>query len=222
MSRRVANLSLGSLDHLSQHSRRCVFWELSPRSAQQAAAYGQTELEKEAWVSRVLLEWGSCGKTITVDGVPAACAIYAPPTVVPRAGMFATAPVSADAVLLTALRVEAGFERGGLGRMLVQSVAKDLTSRGVRALEAFGDSGTDGIEPHTCVLPTGFLRRVGFETVRPHLRWPRLRLELRSAIAWKVDVEAALDRLLGGVAFTTAGAGAVPALSGPLCGAVSP
>jgi len=45
---------------------------------------------------------------------------------------------------------------------------------------------------------------VGFKTVRPHPRWPRLRLELRSAITWKEDVEAALERLLGQVTITTA------------------
>ena len=211
MSRRVANLSLDSLDQLSEHCRECVFWELSPPSAQQAAAYGQTALEKEAWVSSVLLEWGSCGKTITIDGVPAAGAIYAPPNVVPRAGLFPTAPASADAVLLTSLRVEAGFERSGLGRTLLQSVAKDLTNRGVRAIEAFGDSAGVGTQPPTCVLPTGFLLRAGFETVRPHRRWPRLRLELRSGITWKEDVEAALERLLGSVSLTTAGVGVLSA-----------
>lgn len=39
---------------------------------------------------------------------------------------------------------------------------------------------------------------VGFKTVRPHYRHPRMRLELRSAISWKEDVELALDKLLGG------------------------
>ncbi|MGW2630243.1 GNAT family N-acetyltransferase, partial [Streptomyces chattanoogensis] len=40
---------------------------------------------------------------------------------------------------------------------------------------------------------------VGFKTVRPHPRFPRLRLELRATISWKEDVELALDRLLGAV-----------------------
>jgi hypothetical protein len=45
---------------------------------------------------------------------------------------------------------------------------------------------------------------VGFKTVRPHPRWPRLRLELRSASSWKEDVEAALERLLSSVTVSTA------------------
>jgi GNAT superfamily N-acetyltransferase len=111
--------------------------------------------------------------------------------------------VSADAVLLTALRVLPEFERGGLGRVLVQAVAKDLTRRGVKAIEAFSDASID--DEAGCVIPANFLLSVGFKTVRPHPRWPRLRLELRTALSWKEDVEAALERLLGTVTITGVG-----------------
>jgi hypothetical protein len=77
-------------------------------------------------------------------------------------------------------------------------VAKDLTRRGVRAIEAFGriaEPGQPSAESH-CVIPADFLTSVGFKTVRPHHRFPRLRLELRSGLSWKEDVEAALERLL--------------------------
>jgi hypothetical protein len=49
------------------------------------------------------------------------------------------------------------------------------------------------------VLPADHLLAVGFKTVRPHPRFPRLRLELRTTISWKEDVEMAIDRLLGAV-----------------------
>ncbi|WP_127784535.1 GNAT family N-acetyltransferase [Rhodococcus sp. X156] len=208
MSRRVANLTLDSLEQLPGTCRQCVFWELSPHAATLAAKYGQTDLEKEAWLSGVLLDWGSCGKIISVDGRPVGYAIYAPPTSVPRAAAFPTSPVSSDAVLLTALHVVDGYEGGGLGKVLVQAVAKDLVKRGVKAVEAFGREGlasaTSPSKPG-CVIPAGFLRRAGFEVVRPHEQWPRLRLELRAAISWKEDVEAALDRLLESVSLTTVG-----------------
>ena len=58
---------------------------------------------------------------------------------VPRSVAFPTSPVSADAVLLMTASVMSEFAGGGLGRMLVQGVAKDLTRRGVKAIEAFGD-----------------------------------------------------------------------------------
>ena len=47
-------------------------------------------------------------------------------------------------------------------------------------------------------LPADHLLAVGFKTVRPHPRFPRLRLELRTTLSWKEDVELALDRLVGG------------------------
>ena len=196
MSRGVVGVTLDNLDHLPRKCRRCVFWELAPHVREQAEEFGETGLEKEAWISSVLLEWGSCGRVVTIDGDPAGYALYAPPAAVPGAAAFPSGPVSADAVLLTALRVLPEYEREGLGRVLVQHVAKDLTRRGVQAVEAFADlEGTSD----RCVVPAEFLRRVGFKTVRQHPKWPRLRLELRTAISWKQDVEAALENLLGSV-----------------------
>lgn len=197
MSRRVVGVTLDNLPHLSKHCRTCVYWELAPHLKQQAEEFGDTEFEKEAWVSSVLLEWGSCGRIIYSDSIPAGSAFYAPPAAVPRSLAFPTSPVSPDAVLMTSLEVLPEFRGGGLGRVLVQSVAKDLTRRGVKAVEAFGNAKPD--EQPACVLPVDFLLSVGFKTVRPHPRWPRLRLELRSALSWKEDVEAALERLLGSV-----------------------
>ncbi|MFS8100416.1 GNAT family N-acetyltransferase [Lentzea alba] len=203
MSRRVVGVTLDNLEHLSKHSRTCVFWELAPHLREQAEEYGDTEFEKEAWVSSVLLEWGSCGRLIYCDGIPAGSVFYAPPAAVPRSAAFPTSPVSPDAVLMTSLEVLPEFRGGGLARVLVQAVAKDLTRRGVKAIEAFGDMRPDE-EERSCVTPAEFLTSVGFKTVRPHPRWPRLRLELRSAITWKEDVEAALERLLNSVTVSTA------------------
>jgi predicted N-acetyltransferase YhbS len=202
LSRRVVGVTLDNLDLLPKKCRRCVFWELAPHIREQAEEFGQTELEKESWVSSVLLEWGSCGRIVMSGDVPAGYVLYAPPAAVPRASAFPTSPVSADAVLLTALKVLPEFGGGGLGRMLVQSVAKDLTRRGVKAIEAFGDAKPT--HDSTCVVPAEFLQQVGFKTVHAHPRWPRLRLELRTALTWKEDVEAALERLLGSVTIHTA------------------
>lgn len=197
VSRRVVGVTLDNLDLLPKRCRRCVFWELAPHIRDQAEEFGQTELEKESWVSSVLLEWGSCGRIVMSGDVPAGYVLYAPPAAVPRASAFPTSPVSADAVLLTALKVLPEFGGGGLGRILVQAVAKDLTRRGVKAIEAFGDAQPG--EDASCVVPAEFLQQVGFKTVHAHRRWPRLRLELRTALTWKEDVEAALERLLGSV-----------------------
>ena len=140
MSRHIVGVTLDNLEHLPKKCRHCVFWELAPHLREEAEQFGQTDFEKEAWVSSVLLEWGSCGRIVYLDSVPAGYALYAPPSAVPRAVAFPTGPVSADAVLLTALRILPEFAGAGLGRVLVQAVAKDLTRRGVKAIEAFGDA----------------------------------------------------------------------------------
>lgn len=194
MSRRLVNVTLDNLDDLPRRCRRCVFWELDPVSRERAEETGDPALEKEAWISSALLEWGGCGKIVYVDGVPAGFVLYAPPLYVPRSVAFPTSPVSADAVLLMTAHVIPEFTGGGLARMLVQGVAKDLTRRGVKAIEAFGDlKGEEG----GCLVPADYLLSVGFKTVRPHHRFPRLRLELKSALSWREDVEVALERLLG-------------------------
>jgi GNAT superfamily N-acetyltransferase len=216
VSRRLASLTLDNLDDLPRRCRRCVFWELDPLAREIAQDGGDPELEKEAWLSATLLEWGSCGKVVYVDSSPAGYLLYAPPAYVPRSVAFPTSPVSGDAVLLMTARVLQEFQGGGFGRMLIQAAAKDLTRRGVRAIEAFGaltapgrpeddEQASEDLEGEVraarrtgpCVVPADYLLAVGFKTVRPHHRYPRLRLELKNALSWREDVEVALERLLG-------------------------
>ncbi len=83
MSRRLVNLTLDTLEDLPRPCRQCVYWELDPVSAERACAAGDPGLEKEAWVSQTLLEWGSCGKLVYVDGMPAGFVMFAPPAYVP-------------------------------------------------------------------------------------------------------------------------------------------
>jgi hypothetical protein len=199
LSRRLVSLTLDTLEDLPRRCRQCVFWELDPVSAKQACDSGDPGLEKEAWLSQTLLEWGSCGKLVYVDGVPAGFTLFAPPAYAPRSMSFPTSPISADAVLLMTAHVMPSFAGGGLGRTLIQGVARDVSKRGIRAIEAFGDAkfGDEVDEISGCLAPADFFLAVGFKTVRPHPRFPRVRLELRTALSWKSDVEYALERLLG-------------------------
>jgi hypothetical protein len=215
VSRRLVSVTLDNLSDLPARCRKCVYWELDPVAGERAQDCGDAALEKEAWVSDTLLEWGSCGQLVYVDGAPAGYVLYAPPAYVPRSVAFPTAPVSADAVLLMTARIVPDFAGGGLGRMLVQGVARDVVRRGIRAIEAFGRAGGDPqVEPeadsdvpdHSCLLPADYLLAVGFKTVRPHPRTPRLRLDVKTTVTWKEDVEYALDRLLSAMQ--------APALSG--------
>ncbi|MBW8739440.1 MAG: GNAT family N-acetyltransferase [Streptomyces turgidiscabies] len=196
MGRRLVPLTLDNLQDLPQRCRACVFWELDPVSGEAAVKAGTPALEKEAWISAVLLDWGSCGRVVYVDDNPVGFVLYAPPAYVPRSTAFPTSPVSPDAVQLMTAFIMPGYQGQGLGRVMVQTVAKDLLRRGFKAIEAFGDARW---KEAACVLPADHLLAVGFKTVRPHPVHPRLRLELRTTLSWKEDVELALDRLLGAV-----------------------
>lgn len=142
-------MRLDAFDLLPKHARRCVYWEVDPGASGDQAQLSDPEFEKEAWLSMVMLEWGSCGQIamagaagnveelVRGNGQCLGYVLYAPPRAVPRARCFPTGPVSADAVLLMSLGVEPGAS-DELPRELVTEVIRDLVRRGVRALEAFG------------------------------------------------------------------------------------
>lgn len=153
---RITPLRLEAFEQLPKHARRCVYWEVDPAIIDRGDHLSDPEFEKEAWLSMVMLEWGSCGQLavnsetdvhgdgVAKDGDDEPClgyAFYAPPRSVPRAGRFPTGPVSADAILLTTLGVESGENAADLSRTLITAVVGDLVRRGVRALEAFGRTG---------------------------------------------------------------------------------
>ncbi|MBO0852433.1 MAG: GNAT family N-acetyltransferase [Nocardia sp.] len=158
MSTSVTALTLGGLDTLPAHARRCVFWEMDPAVVADSREFSDPVFEKEAWLSTVMLQWGSCGQVALVDGHPAGCALYAPPSSVPRAGLFPTSPVSPDAVLLTTLGAEPPYENSDVAGSLIQAVVGDLMRRGVRAIEAFGLRS----DPSASALSTRGIRSMFF------------------------------------------------------------
>ncbi|WP_408651045.1 GNAT family N-acetyltransferase [Jatrophihabitans sp.] len=194
MSRRVVALTLDNLEDLPASCRTCLFWELGPLADPRPMQPEEAKLAKEAWLSATLLDWGSCGKVAYVGVEPVGYAMFAPPGFVPRAMSFPTSPVSGDAVLMLTAYVAPHWRSGGVGRMLAQAVAAELVPRGVKAIEAFGSTGPTS---RGCLVPADYLRSVGFKTVRPHPSYPRLRMELRSTVSWRYDVEYALERIFG-------------------------
>ena len=151
VSFRIRPLRLEGFEQLPKHARSCVFWEVDPETLNGADHLSDPEFEKEAWLSMVMLEWGSCGQVALARrashgdddaGDPAddhclGFVLYAPPRAVPRAQRFPTGPVSPDAVLLTSMGIEPD-QSAGLAALLIGQVVSELVRRGVRALEAFG------------------------------------------------------------------------------------
>lgn len=198
MARHIVDINLDNLSDLPDTCRSCVFWEMGPAAPPAADVL----IEKEAWISDTLLEWGPCGKIAYADGVAAGYVLYAPAPYVPRAASFPTAPVSPDAVLFMSGRVLSDFGGQGVGRSLAQEMSRDIAERGIKAVEAFGRTGLPHLSGVGCVLPVGYLRAVGFKTVREHPHTPRLRLESKVPTAWRAEIEAAVDRLIGSATAT--------------------
>ena len=223
---------------LPDRCRGCVAWELDADGVKSAVRLGDTEFEKEVWLSGVMLTWGSAGQIVTVDDRPVGFALFAPPTAVPGASAFPTSPVSPDAVLLTTARILPEFTGQGLARYLMNGVVSALTRRGVRAIELFGREEAPvtagaGDEPGVasagepvhpgpaeanglprCLLPAAFARAVGFEVVAAHHRYPRLRFELGRDIGWKAEVESALEKLFTVIHVPASPSPLVPELAG--------
>ncbi len=204
MSRRLVRLTQDTLGELPDAVRADVLWEVDPVRRHRLAAgppeeaRARAEAEKAAWVSQVLLEWGSCGRVAYVDDVPAGFVQYAPPGWLPGTSSFATAPVSEDAVQLATVVVFDEYAGAGLGRVLLQVMVRDLVKRGgIRAVEAIGTTRPEDREHGCGPVPVEFLQRVGFRTARAHPTHPRMRLDLRSVLSWREEVGTAWERLIG-------------------------
>src|SRR6266540_3474093 len=165
---------------------------VSGRASFSARPLGSDEagFQKEAWLSSIVLEWGPAGHVLLVDGEPAGYSLYAPAHFLEQATTQAARPVSRDAVLLATLAVAPKFEGQGIGRVLLQVMARDLIKRKVRAIEAFADRVWTG---RNCHVSVQFLEACGFQVVREHPRYPLLRMDLRTAVRWKDAREAALE-----------------------------
>jgi hypothetical protein len=202
VSARITALRLEAFEQLPKHARRCVFWEVDPATLGKDEHLADPEFEKEAWLSMVMLEWGSCGQVATAvpderSQAEPPClgyVFYAPPRAVPRAHRFPTAPVSADAVLLTTMGIERGQADDDLphGMLAAAGELQEPADADVQpVLDALGDCSVEN-----CVIAADFLLDAGFVVVAAHPYFPRLRLELDKGLGWKAEVEAALERLL--------------------------
>jgi GNAT superfamily N-acetyltransferase len=170
MGRRLVDVTLENLSDLPRDVRSAVYWELEVDVTEV-----EPDFEKEEWFSQVLLEWGSCGKTLVEDELgTVAFGQYAPPSFFPRLAHFRCGRVSPDAIYLAYCYVVPQRRGFGLGTEIIRAVAADLLDRGFRALECIGSrAGAEG-----WVLPVSFLASGGFVVVRDDARFPLMRLDL--------------------------------------------
>lgn len=203
MTRKFGELSLASLHDLPLRCRGCVYWELSPADRAIAIEH-DPEFEKEAWLSGVCLEVGSAGKVLSVDGTPAGYALLGDAALFARASFF-PARVSKDALFLATAHILPEWQGRGHGKALIQTVLKTAKERNKRAIECFADRQWSGPD---CLLPAEFCERVGFKVKRDHVRFPLMRIDVRSLAKVKDTAAAAVEELLESLGL----AGAEPAV----------
>jgi GNAT superfamily N-acetyltransferase len=207
IARRTVPLVADALDEFPAACRSCVRWELDPLGASRARHRDESAQAKHLWWQRALGEGYAGGVLARIEGETAGYATWSLPAHAGGGGASPTAPVSPDAVLLMALRVEPWHRDAGIGRWLVQAVVRQALrqsgdGRGARALEAYGDRQADG-DGAGCLAPLAFYLACGFEVVREHPTTPRLRLDARRLATWRADVRADVEeawvRLRGAV-----------------------
>jgi len=106
-----------------------------------------------------------------------------------------------DALTVLGLHVDVSCRGVGLGRALVQGVAREALRRPrVRAVEALAGrwgavAGSDGggFGP-PCLVPLDFWLACGFTVVREHPLTPRVRLDARVLAAWRTELEEAVEQ----------------------------
>ena len=98
MGRRVVPLTLDLLDRLTPQEspcRSCLCWALDAVRRERLGPDLRSRVEaKDAWVSELLREWGSCGRAVVLETEPVGVGLYAPPAYLPGAAAGPTAPAS--------------------------------------------------------------------------------------------------------------------------------
>lgn len=154
----------------------CLYWEhpellIDPAKEKKEETFAR----KLAWLERVRAAWGDCGKLLYYGGCAVGYAQFAPVEFLPNAKSYPAGPVSPDAVFLSCLFIPDKERRGhGLGSLFLQSVLRDLHTRGIQAVETFARRGS----PENPSGPLEFYLKHGFYVFQDHVEFPLVRLEL--------------------------------------------
>lgn len=193
MDSRLQPLTQGNLGSIHPGAARSLFWEMEPETRQRVEGAGEERFEKEAWLAGRLVDYGTCGFTLST-GRAQATVLFCRPGDAPGARSLPAAPVSGDAQLITSLFIDPQLVGRGLEAALLDSVIMDLTGRGYPAVEAFGlredveyFADVDEVDDVITVvaqrgeiglLDVCHLEGAGFRVARDHPVLPRMRLEL--------------------------------------------
>lgn len=193
MARRIRPLTADRIEDLPDACACCALWEtaLGGDPACGKVCDQQAFLD---WIATVRTEWGDCGRLAYEDGEVLGVVKYAPPRFFPKVTKMPSGVPDSDAILIACLRVSGEVRHAGLGKVLLQAALADLKSRGEKVAEAY--AAADPLDrEQTPLMSVEFLLRQGFTVQRPHPRFPLMRIELKTLVAWTESLEAMLEAL---------------------------
>jgi hypothetical protein len=156
----------------------CVWWQ----------SRGRREIDKDKWMERVELEFGSFG-TVYYDGDGRVLGSmqYGPAGAFPRAQELPGGPPSDDAMLVTCAYLLDETSPWVLQSLFLAAIG-EARERGAKAVEAFtyrypeGESAYERFHVHKTIFPADFLGDFGFRMLRASGRVGIARLELGGLI----------------------------------------
>ena len=83
MARKIVRLTVDHLAALEAPMPRLPVLGARPGAGARACPPHERAAEKEAWLSEVLREWGSCGRVALVDDRPVGYVVYVPAALAP-------------------------------------------------------------------------------------------------------------------------------------------
>jgi hypothetical protein len=177
-STRLAGLTKLTLETAPTVCHECIWWQ----------SRGRRDLDKDRWMERVELEFGSFG-TIYYDGDGRVLGSmqYGPVGAFPRAQELPGGPPSDDAMLVTCAYLRDESSPWVLQSLFLAAIG-EARDRGAHAVEAFayryseGESAYERFHVHKTIFPADFLGDFGFRIVRWAGRAGLARLELGTLI----------------------------------------
>jgi hypothetical protein len=171
---RLAGLTKLTLETAPAVCHKCIWWQ----------SRGRRELDKDRWMERVELEYGSFG-TVYYDGDGRVLGSmqYGPAAAFPRANELPGGPASDDAMLVTCAYLRDESSPWVLQSLFLAAIG-EARDRGAGAVEAFayrypeGESPYERFRVHKTVFPADFLEDFGFRVARSSGRLGLARLEL--------------------------------------------
>jgi ribosomal protein S18 acetylase RimI-like enzyme len=135
---------------------------------------------KLALLGRGLGVFGSYGKVLLEDDVPAGWSQFGPLSAYPRAmrlrELYPQLPDAPLPAVITCIATTVEARRRGLALTLVEAVCDDLAGRGFAAVEAYPERGVR--EDATSAATPEFWQRAGFVVAVDDERYPVVRREL--------------------------------------------